>query len=719
MKTYKPNEIKNIALVGSAGSGKTTLAEAMMYEGGVIPRRGSISAKNTSSDYRPVEQEYGSSVFPAVLYTEWKEHKLNFIDTPGADDFVGGVISALNVVDTGVMVINAVRGIEVGTEIISRHAKRLNKPLIFVINQVDHEKANFDHAVEQAKAAFGSKVVLVQYPVNPGIGFNRVIDVLKMEMYQWKPEGGKPDVLPIPKEEEEKANELHNALIEAAAENDEGLMELFFDKGSLTEDEMRAGIRKGLIARDMFPVFCVSAEKDMCVRRFMEFVINVAPSASSMPPSITEDGDEVPYDEKGPTSLYIFNTTVEPHLGEVIYFKVASGTVHEGDDLYNATNDAKERISTLYAVAGKNRTKVTEMMAGDIGATVKLKNTNNGDTLNEKDVHYKFGKIQYPNPRFRTAVKAVNTSDEEKLAEVLQRIHQEDPTFLVEYSKELKQMIISGQGEFHLNTMKWRIEHNDKLEIEFYPPRIPYRETITKYAYADYRHKKQSGGAGQFGEVHLVIEPYTEGMPAPTMYKINGVDSKISVKDTEVVELPWGGKLVFYNCIVGGVIDARFMPAILKGIMEKMEEGPLTGSYARDIRVSVYDGKMHPVDSNEISFKLAGRHAFSTAFKQASPKILEPIYDVEVLVPDEYMGDVMGDLQTRRAIIMGMEADSGFQKLMAKVPLKEMQRYSTALSSITGGRASFTMNFSGYEKVPAEVQDELLKAYQEEKEEDE
>ena len=718
MKTYKPNEIKNIALVGSAGSGKTTLAESMMYEGGVIPRRGSVSAKNTASDYRPVEQEYGSSVFPAVLYTEWKNYKLNFIDTPGADDFVGGVISALNVADTGVMVINAVKGVEVGTEIIARHAQRLNKPLIFIINQLDHEKANFEQTVEQAQTAFGSKVVLVQYPVNQGTGFNKVVDVLKMEMYQWKPEGGKPDVLPIPPEEMDKAQELHNALIEAAAENDEGLMELYFDKGSLSEDEMRAGIRKGLIARDMFPVFCVSGEKDMCVRRFMEFLINVAPKASDMPPSVTLDGTELPYDENGPTTLYMFNTTVEPHLGEVIYFKVMSGTVHEGDDLYNSTNDTKERLSQLFAVAGKNRTKVTELMAGDIGATVKLKNTANGDTLNEKDHAYKFAPIVYPNPRFRSAVRAVNSGDDEKLAEVLQRFHQEDPTFNVEYSKELKQMIVSGQGEFHLNTMKWRVEHNDKIDIEYYPPKIPYRETITKYAYADYRHKKQSGGAGQFGEVHLVIEPYTEGMPEPTSYKINGADSKMTVKDKEVVDLPWGGKLVFYNCIVGGVIDARFMPAILKGIMEKMEEGPLTGSYARDSRVCVYDGKMHPVDSNEISFKLAGRHAFSDAFKQAGPKILEPIYDVEVLVPDDCMGDVMSDLQTRRAIIMGMEADAGFQKLTAKVPLKEMQRYSTALSSITGGRATFSMSFSGYEKVPAELQEELLKAYHEEEDEE-
>lgn len=718
MKVYNPNEIKNIAIVGSAGSGKTTLAEAMMYEGGVIPRRGTVSGKNTSSDYRPVEQEYGSSVFPAVLYAEWKDQKLNFIDTPGADDFVGGLISALEVADTAVMVLNAVRGVEVGTQIISRHARKMNKPMILIINQLDHEKASFEQTVEQVQASFGKKAVLIQYPVNQGKGFNRVVDVLKMEMYQWKPEGGKPDVLPIPEEEAEKAAELHNTLIEAAAENDEKLMELYFEKGTLTEDEMRAGIRAGLIARDMFPIFCVSAEKDMCVRRFMEFLVNVAPSAEAMPGMKTITDKIVAYDVKGPASAFVFLTTIEQHLGDINYFKVVSGIIKEGDDLINMTTGTKERVTQLYAVAGKNRTKVPELRAGDIGATVKLKGTKNGDTLNTKECDYKYPAIKYPNSRFRTAVRAIAKADEEKMAEILYRMHEEDPSLLVEYSKELKQMILSGQGEFHLNTMKWRIEHNDKINIEFYAPRIPYRETITKYAQADYRHKKQSGGAGQFGEVHLVIEPYEEGMPDPVSYKIGGIDSKMSVKGKEIYDLPWGGKLIFYNCIVGGVIEARFMPAIMKGIMEKMEEGPLTGSYARDIRVCVYDGKMHQVDSNEISFRLAGRHAFSEAFKKATPKILEPVYDIEVLVPDEDMGDVMGDLQTRRAVIIGMDSDNGFQKIKARVPLKEMQRYSTALSSITGGKASFNMKFAAYEKVPGEIQDELLKAYKETEEEE-
>jgi len=712
MKIYDSKDIKNIVLVGSSGSGKTTLSEAMLFEGGVIDRRGNIKAGNTASDYHPVEQDYGNSVFPTVLFTEWKDKKLNFIDTPGADDFAGGVISALNVADTGIMLINAQQGVEVGTDIISRHAEKLNKPLIFAINQLDHEKANFDNTIEQIKAHFGNKVVLVQYPLNVGEGFNAVVDVLKMEMYQWGPEGGKPEVVAIPDDEKEKATELHNELVESAAENDEALMELYFDKGSLTEDEMREGIKKGLIDRGIFPVFCISAGKDMGVRRLMEFIVNVTPSVNEMPASVTVTGTEVPYYSKGKSSLFIFNTTIEPHLGEVNLFKVASGTIKEGDDLYNMNTNTKERLSQLYAIAGKHRVKVTEFRAGDIGAAVKLKNTKNNNTLSEKDCNYKFNAITYPNAKYRTAIKAASESDEEKLAEILYRIHEEDPSIGVQYSKELRQMIVSGQGEFHINTMKWRIEHNDKLNIEFLPPRIPYRETITKTAQSDYRHKKQSGGAGQFGEVHMIIEPYEEGMPDPTTYKIEGQDYKINVRKKEEIPLAWGGKLVFYNCIVGGVIDNRFMPAILKGIMDKMDEGPLTGSYARDIRVCIYDGKMHAVDSNEISFRLAGKHAFSSAFKTAGPKILEPIYDIEVLVPEDRMGDVMSDLQTRRALIVGMESEKGFQKLKAKVPLKEMQRYSTTLSSLTGGRATFNMEFAGYEKVPGDVQNELLKAYE-------
>lgn len=714
MKVYLSDQIKNISLLGSSGSGKTTLAEAMLYEGGVISRRGDVKNKNTVSDYNRVEHEYGYSVFSSVLYTEWLGKKLNIIDCPGADDFINGAITSLGITDTSLMVLNATQGVEVGTQNLFRYTEKYKKPVIFVVNQLDHEKANYESTVESIHESFGNKAVIVQYPVNIGAEFNAVVDVLKMKMYKWKPEGGAPDVLEIPESESAKAAELHNTLVEASAENDESLMELYFDKGSLDEDEMRQGMRKGMIARNLFPIFCVSAEKDMGVRRLMEFLGNIVPFVSEMPKPVTKDGVEVAVDAKGPVSLYVFKASIEPHIGEVSYFKVMSGTVKEGDDLYNINTGAKERMSQLYCVAGNSREKVSELQAGDIGATVKLKETKTNDTLNAKGCEYKFNPIQYPEPKYRVAVKPVNEADDEKLGEIFVRIHEEDPTIIVEYSKELKQIIVSGQGEFHLNTMKWRIENIDKVPINYMNPKIPYRETITKQARADYRHKKQSGGAGQFGEVHIIIEPYYEGMPAPTVYKFNGQEFKMSVRGTDEVNLSWGGKLVFCNCIVGGAIDARFLPAILKGIMEKMEEGPLTGSYARDIRVCVYDGKMHPVDSNEISFKLAGRNAFRTAFKEAGPKILEPVYDVEVRVPADRMGDVMSDLQGRRSVIEGMSSEKGFEVIKAKVPLKEMNKYSTSLSSISGGRASYSMKYSNYEKVPPEVQEQLLAAYESE-----
>ncbi len=712
MKVYQTNEIKNIALLGSSGSGKTTLVEAMLFESGVIKRRGTIAAKNTVSDYFPVEQEYGYSVFSTVFHVEWNNKKLNMIDCPGSDDFIGGTVTALNVTDTAILLLNGQYGVEVGTQNHFRYTEKLNKPVIFLVNQLDNEKCDYDNILEQLKEAYGSKIVPIQYPIATGPGFNALIDVLLMKKYSWKPEGGAPIIEDIPAEEMDKAMEMHKALVEAAAENDEGLMEKFFEQDSLTEDEMREGIRKGLAARGMFPVFCVCAGKDMGVRRLMEFLGNVVPFVSEMPKVMNTEGKEVAPDSNGPTSLYFFKTSVEPHIGEVSYFKVMSGKVHEGDDLLNADRGSKERMAQLYVVAGSNRIKVEELLAGDIGATVKLKDVKTGNTLDGKDCDYKFNFIKYPNSKYARAIKPVNEADVEKMMSILNRMREEDPTWVIEQSKELKQTIVHGQGEFHLRTLKWRLENNEKLQVKYEEPKIPYRETITKAARADYRHKKQSGGAGQFGEVHLIVEPYKEGMPIPDTYKFNGQEFKINVKGTEEIPLEWGGKLVFVNSIVGGSIDARFMPAILKGVMSRMEQGPLTGSYARDVRVIVYDGKMHPVDSNEISFMLAGRNAFSEAFKNAGPKILEPIYDVEVFVPSDKMGDVMGDLQGRRAMIMGMSSEKGFEKLIAKVPLKEMSSYSTALSSLTGGRASFIMKFASYELVPSDVQDKLIKDFE-------
>ena len=712
MKVYQTNEIKNIALLGSSGSGKTTLVEAMLFESGVIKRRGSVAAKNTVSDYFPVEQEYGYSVFSTVLHVEWNNKKLNIIDCPGSDDFVGSTVTALNVTDTAIILLNGQYGVEVGTQNHFRYTEKLNKPVIFLVNQLDNEKCDYDNILEQLKEAYGSKVVPIQYPISTGPGFNALIDVLLMKKYSWKPEGGAPTIEDIPAEEMDKAMEMHKALVEAAAENDENLMEKFFEQDSLSEDEMREGIRKGLIARGMFPVFCVCGGKDMGVRRLMEFLGNVVPFVSEMPKVQNTEGKEVAPDSNGPESLYFFKTSVEPHIGEVSYFKVMSGKVHEGDDLLNADRGSKERIAQIYVVAGGNRVKVEELQAGDIGAAVKLKDVKTGNTLNGKDCDYKFNFIKYPNSKYTRAIKPVNEADVEKMMSILNRMREEDPTWVIEQSKELKQTLVHGQGEFHLRTLKWRLENNEKLQVKYEEPKIPYRETITKAARADYRHKKQSGGAGQFGEVHLIVEPYKEGMPVPETYKFNGQEFKITVRGTEEIPLEWGGKLVFVNSIVGGSIDARFLPAIMKGIMSRMEQGPLTGSYARDVRVIVYDGKMHPVDSNEISFMLAGRNAFSEAFKNAGPKILEPIYDVEVFVPSDRMGDVMGDLRGRRAMIMGMSSEKGFEKLVAKVPLKEMSSYSTALSSLTGGRASFIMKFSSYELVPTDVQDKLMKDFE-------
>ena len=717
MRVYQTNEIKNIALVGSAGSGKTTLAESMLFEAGIIKRRGTVEAKNTVSDYFPVEQEYGYSVFPTVFHTEWNNKKLNIIDCPGSDDFVGGTITALNVTDEAVILINGQYGPEVGTQNHFRYTEKLKKPVIFLINQLDSDKCDFDAIIASMQEIYGPKCVQIQYPISTGPGFNSLIDVLLMKKYSWKPEGGAPIIEDIPAEEMDKAMELHKALVEAAAENDEGLMEKFFEEEALTEDELREGIRKGLVTRSIFPVFCVCAGKDMGVRRLMEFLGNVVPFVSEMPKLHNTRGEEVTPDSNGPESLYFFKTGMEPHIGEVSYFKVMSGSVKSGDDLSNADRGSKERIGQIYACAGANRIPVDQLCAGDIGCTVKLKDVKTGNTLNGKDTEQHFDFIKYPNSKYSRSIKAVNSAETEKLMAAMLKMRQEDPTWVVEQSKELRQTIVHGQGEFHLRTLKWRLENNEKIQVQFGEPKIPYRETITKMARAEYRHKKQSGGAGQFGEVHLIVEPYAEGMPDPTTYKFNGQEFKMNIKGREEVKLEWGGKLVFINSVVGGAIDARFMPAILKGIMERMESGPLTGSYARDVRVIVYDGKMHPVDSNELSFMLAARHAFSEAFKNAGPKILEPIYDLEVYVPSDFMGDVMSDLQGRRALIMGMDSEAGYQKLQAKIPLKELSNYSIALSSLTGGRASFTTKFASYELVPNDIQQQLIDAHASEEEE--
>jgi elongation factor G len=690
----------------------------MLFNGGVIERRGTIEGTNTVSDYRPIEHENGNSIFSTVLYAEFKNKKLNILDTPGLDDFSGGVISSLYAADIAIMTINVQNGVEVGTEIHFRHAEKVNKPMILVINGLDHEKANFEKSLEMMKERLSNDIILIQFPVNEGVGFNSIIDVLKMKMLRYSKDGGAAEVVDIPSEQADRAAKLHSLLVEKAAESDESLMELFFTNDSLTEEEIRKGIAKGIISRGMFPVLCVSAKNNIGIDALMEFIINEAPSINDMPAPVNSKGNEVKPNPAGPASVYIFKSSIEEHIGEINYFRVYSGKITENLDVVNSNNSTKERLSQLYVCAGKNRTRVPELNTGDIGAFVKLKNTKTNHTLNVQGNDWKYEGVKFPEPKYRTAIKAQSESDDEKLGEALNKIHLEDPTIIIEYSKELKQIIVHGQGEYHLNIMKWHLDNIYKIPTNFNSPKIPYRETITKSAQADYRHRKQSGGAGQFGEVHMLIEPYEEGSTEVTMQKINGKDVKISIRDKEEITLPWGGKLVYVNSIVGGSIDARFMPAILKGIMEKMEVGPLTGSYARDIRVYVYDGKMHPVDSNEISFRLAGRNAFSQAFKIAGPKILEPVYDVEIMVPSDRMGDVISDLQGRRGMVLGMSSEKRFEVIKAKVPLAEMNKYSTALSSVTGGRAMYTMKFAEYAQVPGDVQDAVIKAYSEEEEEE-
>ncbi len=709
MKVYQTKEIRNIAIIGAAKTGKTTLAEDMLFEGGVINRRGSIEDKSTVSDYRDIELERQNSIYSTVLYSELNGKKINMIDCPGFDDFVGEVLAALKVTDTALMLINAQNGVEVGAEINFRNASKANMPLIFVINHLEHENSNFEETIRQMRQSFKGGVMICQYPVNEGLGFDAVIDLLQMKMLKFNTSGN-TEVLEIPASEKAKADELYAAMVEELAANEESLMEKFFENGSLSEEEISEGLKIGLINRGIFPVFCVHAKQNWGVRRLMEFIVNTVPSPDEAPRAKTVDGKEVTYNPADPACAFVFKTTMEPHLGEMSFFKVFAGEITEAMDVVDAENGSKERLTQLFIVAGRNRQKIEKVMPGDIAASIKLKNVRTNHTLNSpKAPDVKIEPIVFPASKISFAIKAKNSADDEKLMGILNDLAKIDPTLVVEQSKELRQLIVGGQGELHLNIQKWLIENVYKIPIDFLPPRIPYRETITKPAKAMYRHKKQSGGAGQFGEVHMMIEPYYEGMPNQTEFP---------VRSQEVYELEWGGKLVFNNCIVGGAIDARFMPAILKGIMEKMEQGPLTGSYARDIVVNIYDGKMHPVDSNEISFKLAGRNAFKEAFKNAGPKILEPIYEVEVLLPEDKFGDVMTDLQGRRAIILGMDSEGNYKKIIARVPLAEMNRYSTALSSITSGRATYSLKFIEYAQVPPDVQTTLLKAYEEQEAEE-
>ena len=718
MKEYSTKDIRNVVLIGSAKSGKTTLSEAMLFEGKVIARRGTVEDKNTVSDNEEIEKLNQRSIFATPLYAEFMNTKFNVIDAPGSDDFIGGAVSAFKVCENGILVINAQQGVEVGTDIFARYADKYKLPLIVAVNQLDSEKADWEKTIAEMKETFGHKPIIVQFPVNPGPSFDGFIDVLKMKYYHFKDDNGTREDLDIPANLMDEAETLRQELIEKAAEFDDTLMERFFENGSLTEDEIREGLGKGIRQGGVLPIFCLSGKKDIGVKRLMEFTIKTAISPAETK-SVTKDGNVVECKVENPTSIFIYKTDVEPHLGEVSYFKVMSGHLTEGMDLENPETGDKERLSAIYAVAGAKKEKVSGLQAGEIGCTVKLRAGKTNVTLSQLGSGIAYEHIVFPASKYRCAIKAESQNDETKLGEALSKISAQDPTIIVEYSKELKQTILSGQGEQHINVCKWRLENEFGVKVVMFAPKIPYRETITKVATATYRHKKQSGGAGQFGEVSILICPIVEGVPFTNKFKIDGKDVVLNVKTKEEFDLEWGGRLEFYNCVVGGAIDARFMPAILKGLNDKMTEGPLTGSYARDIRVFVYDGKMHPVDSNEISFILAARNAFKEAFRNAGPKIMEPIYNVEIMTPADYMGACMSDLQNKRALIEGMSSDKGFSVLKARVPLAELYRYSTTLSSLTSGAATFTMEFADYQPVPADVQTKLLAEYAAQEKEEE
>lgn len=704
--SFDTKNIRNVALLGHSGCGKTTFSESMLFEAGDISRRGSVEEGNTQSDYTDLERERGNSIFSALMHAEWKDSKINIIDTPGFDDFIGEVVSALKVADTAIMLLNAKNGVEVGTELIWEYVEDFETPAVFVINQIDHEKADFDATFEQARNRFGSKVLPVQYPLNPGTGFNTILDALRMVMYVFPPDGGKPEKQPIPDSEIERAQEMHNALVEAAAENDEGLMEKFFEEGSLSEEELAEGLRIAIANQQIYPVFCCSSLRNMGSGRIMGFINDVCPSPADRPAAPLEGTDKkLACDAKADTTIFIYKTISEPQVGIVNYFKIYSGTLNSGDELVNAKNRGSERLGQIFIAEGKNREQVNQLQAGDIGVTVKLKNSHTNNTLNIKGVDRKIKPIAFPAPRIRVAVTPPSKGDMEKLMKALHLIEEEDPTLIVEQSKALKQTLLHGQGQLHLDLLKHRIESYFGVGMELIKPRISYRETITKEANTMYRHKKQTGGAGQFAEVHMRIEPYTEGMADP---------HGLNVRNKDVEELPWGGKLVFYWCIVGGSIDAKYSNAIKKGVLQKMEEGPLTGSYCQDIRVCIFDGKMHPVDSNDMAFMLASTQAFKQSFKESAPQIMEPIYKLEILCSDEVMGDIMGDLQTRRAMILGMDAEGHYQKIVARVPLAELYLYSSSLRSLSQGRAKFRQEFMEYSPVPHDIQLRLIEDYESE-----
>lgn len=697
MKVYDADHIRNVALVGHQGSGKTTLAEAMLFDTGVLQRPGTVEEGNTVSDYHSSEKERQMSVFASLLHVEYKGNKLNVIDTPGYPDFVGEVAASLHVVDSALFVINAAEGVQVGTELAWRAAVKESKPSMFVINQLDKDKTDFRDLIDQIQERFGRGATVVQLPAGPGS--RAIIDVLIMKKVTFAA-NGKPTYSEIDAEFAEEADRLHNELVENIAENEESLMELYFEKGNLTEEEMRTGLREAMIRHQLFPIFLTSATENIGVSRLMEFVGNVCPTPSQMPAAATKDGGTIAPDSNGEPVALIYHTMAEAHVGDYSFFRIYSGTLKPGMDLVNAQTKESERLGQLFAINGHDRDPVDTMYAGDLGALVKLKNTHTNNTLHLKSSDTEMVEIDFPEPRYTTAVVASKEGEEDKLAQGLHQLHEEDPSLHITHDQHLSQLVLGAQGEMQLEIAKYRLKHRFGVDIEFSKPKVAYRETVQKRARAKYRHKKQTGGAGQFADISMIVEP------------INGdyqPEADIKVRGEHIEETAWGSKVHFIDAIVGGVIDMRrFFGAIQKGVMEACIRGPVAGYPVGDVRVVVHDGSMHAVDSNEAAFKSASRTCFQDAFRQANPVLLEPIHDVEVLVPESYTGDVMGDMNTRRARIQGMEVEGVFQKILAQVPEAELYRYSTSLRSMTQGRGLHRASFNSYESMPRHVQEDVV-----------
>ncbi len=699
MNVYDADHIRNVALVGHQGSGKTMLAEAMLYVSGALNRLGTIEERNTVSDYHPSEHERQMSVFNSLLHAEWKGHKINILDTPGYPDFVGEVISALKVADTAIYVMNAAEGVQVGTELAWTYGTMTKKPSMFVINHLDKSEADYRTLVAQIRERFGRGATVVQIPA--GGGSRSIIDVLLMKQLHY-PAGGKgqAEIKEIDEAFREEAEQLHNELIENIAENDEGLMELYFEEGTLNEDQMRQGLHNSMLKRELFPIFVTSATNNVGVARLMSFIDNVLPSPAEMPPAETTSGDAVKADPKGAPIAFIYRTMAEQHVGDYSLFRIYSGTLEPGMDLENAQTGAGERLGQIFSLNGRERDPVQKMMAGDLGAAVKLKDTHTNNTLRPKGNRVAINPIEFPEPRYRTAIRALREGEEDKLAQGLHQIVEEDPSLVVVHDQHLRQMTLGGQGEMHLEVARYRLKNRFGVDMEFYKPRVAYRETVQSQARSSYRHKKQTGGAGQFADISMLIEPLNGPFnPPPDISKRNEVE----------IQTAWGSTVQFIDGIVGGVIDMRrFFGAIQKGVMEASQDGPIAGYPVGDVRVVIYDGGMHPVDSNEAAFKTAARMCYRSAFREANPALLEPIYNVEIIVPEEYTGDVMGDLNTRRARIQGIEAEGVFQKIITQAPEAELYRYSTSLRSITQGRGLHRASFSHYEPMPRFVQDKVV-----------